>query len=259
LAHRVQAFVDRPDIAGVVITHGTDTLEETAYFLHLVIKTDKPIVLVGAMRPATAMSADGPLNLYHAVVVAAHPDSHGHGVLAVMNDRIASARHVTKGHANAVEAFVPTEFGYLGSVSGQEVRFQNRLCLKHTKTSDLALPTADQALPMVDVVFDHQGAGAHHYGASIEAGAQGIVLAATGQGSLSPQGTQGVEMARTAGLAVVRASRVWEGAVRNVSKDDKHGLIAAQTLNPQKARILLRLSLLKTQDPKAIQRYFDTH
>lgn len=259
LARRVQAMCDRHDIDGVVITHGTDTLEETAYFLHLIVHTRKPVVLVGAMRPATTLSADGPLNLYHAVAVACDKKSQGQGVLVVMNDRIASARHMTKGHANGVEAFVSTEFGFLGLVAGQTVRFQNQLSTHHTYKSEISLPGSMDKLPLVDIIYDHQGAGTHHVAASIEAGAKGVVLAATGQGSLSPQGMESVKLARGEGLAVVRASRVWQGWIRPGTKDDTHGLIAAQTLNPAKARVLLRLVLTKTKDPQALQAYFDCY
>ena len=259
LAYRVQALCDRPDIHGVVITHGTDTLEETAYLLHLVVHTTKPIVLVGAMRPATTISADGPLNLYHAAVVACSPAAQKQGVMVVMNDRIASARHVTKGSANGVEAFVSTDFGYLGLVAGQVVRFQNQLTTQHTFLSDIELPKTIDQLPQVDVIYDHQGAGTHHFDASIASGAKGLVLAATGQGSLSPQGIQGVKLATDKGIPVVRSSRVWQGWIRPSTKDETHGSIAAQTLNPAKARILLRLALLSTSDASAIQRYFNDY
>lgn len=259
LAHRVQALCDRADIDAVIITHGTDTLEETAYFLHLVVQTEKPIVLVGAMRPATAMSADGPLNLFHAAAVAVDPASRCQGVLVVMNDRIASARHLTKGHANGVEAFVPTEFGYLGLVSGTTVRYQNRLVTRHTQNSAFARLAELDALPLVDIIYDHQGAGTHHFGASIAAGTKGIVLAATGQGSLSPQGEAGVKLVRAKDLAVVRSSRVWQGWVRPGAKDHAYGLVAAQTLGPAKARVLLRLALKKTADSQNLQAYFDSH
>lgn len=250
---------DRSDIDAVVITHGTDTLEETAYFLHLVVQTEKPIVLVGAMRPATAMSADGPLNLFHATAVAIDPRSRAQGVLVVMNDRIASARHVTKGHANGLEAFVSTEFGYLGLVSGTTVRFQNKLTTRHTHDSEFARLVNLDALPAVDIIYDHQGAGTHHFSASVNAGIKGIVLAATGQGSLSPQGEAGVKLARNQGVSVVRASRAWQGWVRPGAKDTSYGLVAAQTLNPAKARVLLRLALRKTQDPNFLQNYFDQY
>jgi L-asparaginase len=259
LAAKVRRACERSDIDGVVITHGTDTLEETAYFLHLAIPTDKPIVLVGAMRPATALSADGPLNLLQAVCVASHPVSRAQGVLIVMNDRILSARHATKTHTSAVDAFNAAEFGCLGLVSGEEVRFQNRLSLRHTTTSEVVFDENIGKLPEVDIIYDHQGAGTHHFQASIARSIGGIVLAATGQGSLSPQALDGVMQARQAGLAVVRASRVWQGAVSHVQKDKSLGLVAAQTLNPAMARILLRLALVRAPNLLDLQRIFDTH
>ena len=259
LAQAVQQYCDRDDVTGVVITHGTDTLEETAYYLHLTIDTAKPIVLVGAMRPGSALSADGPLNLFHAVVVASDPNSQGKGVLVVMNDRIASARHVTKGHANGVDAFGATEFGYLGLVFGRWVRYQNALLLRHTSNSAFKHGFKATTLPRVDVVYDHQGATTHHIGASIESGAKGIVLAATGQGSLSPQGSQGASAAREAGVVVVRSSRVWQGVVRPSVRDTTFGTIAGSTLNPPKARILLRLALSQSADRHQIEDWLATH
>ncbi|UOD51034.1 type II asparaginase [Orrella daihaiensis] len=255
IAQAVQRFCDRSDIDGVVITHGTDTLEETAFFLHLTVDTTKPIVLVGAMRPGSAVSADGPLNLFHAVAVAGNPTSHGRGVLVVMNDRIASARHVTKGHANGVDAFVPTEFGYLGLVFGRWVQYHSRVELPHTANSDFKRAFEQGNLPPVDVIYDHQGADTHHYRASIGC-AKGIVLAATGQGSLSPQAKQGAEMARDAGVVIVRSTRVWQGVVRSSEKDDRFGTVAGYTLNPAKARILLRLALRSTDDLSQIRAWF---
>ncbi len=258
IAKAVQGFCDRDDIAGAVITHGTDTLEETAFFLHMTIDTDKPIVLVGAMRPASALSADGPLNLFHAVVVATDPASKGRGVMVVMNDRIASARHVTKGHANGVEAFVPTEFGYLGLVFGRWVQYQRRIEMPHTANSEFKRSFNLSDMPQVDVIYDHQGAGLHLYRASI-GHAKGIILAATGQGSLSPQASEGARMAKDAGVMLVRSTRVWQGVIRDSVKDEKLGTIAAFTLNPSKARILLRLALAKTEDRAQIQRWFSSY
>ncbi|MCD8537716.1 MAG: type II asparaginase [Burkholderiaceae bacterium] len=254
LAASVQRFCDRDDIDGVVITHGTDTLEETAFFLHLTIDTIKPVVMVGAMRPATALSADGPLNLFHAVVVASNQASASRGVLVVMNDRIVSARHVTKGHANAVDAFVPTEFGYLGLVFGRWVQYQSRIDMPHTAFSDFKRGFTHD-LAAVDIIYDHQGAKTHHYGASIK-NVKGIVLAATGQGSLSPKASQGALMAKEVGVVVVRSSRVWQGVVRPSVKDEQFGTLAAYTLNPAKARVLLRLALQRTDSREQIQKWF---
>ena len=258
IAMAVQGFCDRDDIDGVVITHGTDTLEETAFFLHLTIDTDKPVVLVGAMRPASALSADGPLNLFHAVVVATDPASKGRGVMVVMNDRIASARHVIKGHANGVDAFVPTEFGYLGLVFGRWVQYQSQIEMPHTANSVFKRSFNLSDMPKVDVIYDHQGAGLHQYSASIQH-AKGIILAATGQGSLSPQASEGAQMAKDAGVMLVRSTRVWQGVIRGSVKDEKFGTIAGYTLNPAKARILLRLAMSRTQNRSQIQCWFATY
>ena len=261
LTRSVQALCDRTDIDGVVITHGTDTLEETAYLMHLTLDTQKPVVLVGAMRPGSALSADGPLNLYHAVVVACAPESTGKGVLVVMNDRIASARHVTKGHANGVDAFVPTEFGYLGLVSGRWVQYLTQSTLKHTANSEFRRVYQKESftLPPVDVIYDHQAAGVHIYRASIDSGVRGVVLAATGQGSLSPQAQEGAALARQAGVLMVRSTRVWQGVVRASEADAKCGTLAAYSLNPAKARVLLRLALAKTPEPETIQAWFASY
>jgi L-asparaginase len=256
IARAVQTFCDRDDIDGVVITHGTDTLEETAYFLHLTIDARKPVVLVGAMRPASALSADGPLNLYNAVSVACSERAHAHGVLVVMNDRVASARHVTKQHANGVDAFGAGEFGFLGLVAGQDVEFQNRVVPLHTYGSQFRRLDFQVPLPLVDIIYDYQGAHEHHFEASIGAGARGLVLAATGNGSLSPQLIAGIKKVQSAGVVVVRASRVWQGVVRASVKDGRYATVAARTLPPNKARILLRLALAQAVSPDLIAKIF---
>jgi len=259
LARRVNDWLAQPDVAGVVITHGTDTLEETAYFLNLVVQSDKPVVLVGAMRPSTAISADGPLNLFHAAVVASHPDSVGRGVMVVMNDRILAARYVMKGHTTGVDAFVVPEQGALGAVSGRDVQYFNQATRKHTTQSALHLTAGLATLPAVDIVYDHQGARLHMYEAALQAGAQGIILAGTGNGSLSGVASQAAKLAAARGVAFVRASRIGQGSVRPSVKDTEFNCVAAQSINPQKARILLRLALLKTQDREALQQIFNTY
>ena len=259
LAGRVNHWLAEPDIAGVVITHGTDTLEETAYFLNLVVQSEKPVILVGAMRPSTAISADGPLNLFHAVVVASHPQSVGKGVMVVMNDRILAARYVYKGHTTGVDAFVVPEQGALGAVSGQDVQYFNQSTRIHTARSALHLDSQRTALPVVDIVYDYQGAGVHMYEAAMQAGAQGVVLAGTGNGSLSGVARLGASLAASKGVAFVRAAHVGQGSVRPSVKDVEYNCVAAQSLNPQKARILLRLALLKTQDRASLQQIFNTY
>ncbi len=259
LAGRVNHWLAQPDITGVVITHGTDTLEETAYFLNLVVQSEKPVILVGAMRPSTAISADGPLNLFHAVVVASHPQSVGKGVMVVMNDRILAARYVYKAHTTAVDAFVVPEQGALGAVSGRDVQYFNQSTRIHTARSTLHIDPQCTVLPAVDIVYDYQGAGLHMYEAALQAGAQGIVLAGTGNGSLSGVARLGANLAASKGVAFVRAAHVGQGSVRPSVKDGEYNCVAAQSLNPQKARILLRLALLKTQDRASLQQIFNTY
>ena len=259
LARSVHAWLSKPEISGLVITHGTDTLEETAYFLNLVVQSEKPVVLVGAMRPATAISADGPLNLFHAVVVAADPQSARRGVTVVMNDRILAARYVCKGHTTGVDAFVVPEQGVLGAVSGRDVQYFNQTTRLHTVHSALSMDPHLKAMPPVDIIYDFQGAGLHMYEAALQAGAQGIVLAGTGNGSLSGVAEAGAALARAKQVVFVRASRVGQGSVRPSEHDVATQCVAAQSLNPHKARVLLRLAMLKTRDRAALQEIFNTY
>lgn len=258
IARRVAAALAAPGVDGVVLTHGTDTLEETAYFLNLVVKSDKPVVVVGAMRPASALSADGPLNLYNAVKLAASPDARGKGVLVLLNDRIVAARHAMKGHTTATDAFRTHEHGTLGEIAAGVVRFFYSPTCRHTLATDFSIDGIER-LPPVDIIYDHQGAGGHFYRAAIEAGARGIVLAATGNGSLSAWARAGAQEALKQGVRFVRASRVGHGVVTPLAEDDILHTIAANSLNPQKARMLLMLALTQTSDFRTIQGYFDTY
>lgn len=258
LARRTETVLHEPDVDGVVLTHGTDTLEETAYFLNLTLKSAKPVVLVGAMRPATALSADGPLNLYNAFLVATCPDAGGKGVLVVLNDRIAAARYVSKVDTTATDAFRSSEQGSLGQIAGGVVHFFNSPARLHTLATEFLLAEIDD-LPRVDILYDHQGASSRLYRAAIDDGAKGIVLAATGNGSLSPAARSGAQLARQQGVMFVRSSRVGQGIVTASADDALLGLVAAGSLNPQKARMLLMLALGKTDDFRAAQRYFDRY
>lgn len=258
IARRIAAELADPEVDGVVLTHGTDTLEETAYFLNLTLKSTKPVVLVGAMRPASALSTDGPLNLYNAVRVVASPDAHGMGVLVVFNERVLAARSVAKGHTTAVHAFDAPGQGCLGEISGGKVHFFHTPMRVHTVATEFFLDSLVE-LPQVDIVYDHQGAGIHHYRAALEAGARGIVLAATGNGSLSPSARLGAGLARRAGIAFVRASRVGEGSVAHSCNDEELGLIAAGSLNPQKARILLMLALSRGEELASLRSCFERY
>ncbi len=250
LARRIDALLRDPGVDGVVVTHGTDTLEETAFFLHLTVRHLKPVVLVGAMRPGSALSADGPLNLYNALLVARDPLSRDCGVLVAMNDRILAARHVAKGHTTRVDAFGAAEPGALGWISDGAVRIAQRPVLPAAAPFSLA---GLRGLPKVDILYDHQDAGDHLYQAAIEAGVAGIVVAGLGNGSLSPAALRGCARARRRGIQCVRASRVPWGEVTAKAADEQDGILASRGLNPQQARTLLRLALARGLDIAAIR------
>jgi L-asparaginase len=262
LAARVQRAVDDPALAGVVITHGTDTMEETAYFLNLVVRTEKPVVLVGAMRPATAMSADGPMNLFNAVAVAATPAARGRGVLVVANDEIHCAREVAKTNTTQLGTFHSGQRGLAGLVNAGRPHFYAPPVRRHTATSEFAPLSAAsvgaRTLPRVDLIFAHAGMDRALIDAAVAAGARGLVIAGVGDGNLGALALAACAAAAKRGVAIVRASRTGGGVVeRNIEiDDDRLGFIAADELNPQKARVLLMLGLTRTSDPRALQEMF---
>lgn len=243
---------------GFVITHGTDTMEETAYFLDLTLKCDKPVVLVGAMRPATEKSADGPLNLYNAVVVAADKQSAGRGVLVAMNDEVLDARDVTKTSTTAVQTFHAPNFGTLGYIHNSKVDYQRAPQRKHTLNTPFNVDKLD-SLPKVGIVYAYSNAPVEPLNALLSAGYQGIVSAGVGNGNVNAQNLNRLEQAAKDGVVVVRSSRVSTGyTTRDAEVDDSHyGFVAAGSLNPQKARVLLQLALTQSKDPKVIQQYFE--
>lgn len=256
LAARVNRLLNDDAIDGIVVTHGTDTLEETAYFLNLVVKSIKPVVVVGAMRPASALSADGPLNLYNAVLLAGSPLAQGLGVLVTLNDSVHAASLVSKTHTSHVNAFSSHEQGCLGHISQGRLHLFQQPHRSHTSATPFTLKGV-KTLPAVDILYDHQSAGLHLYEACIAAGTQGIVIAGTGNGSLSPQAEKGVRLARKHNIPCVRSSRTGSGIVTSSQYDARRGLIAAHALNPQKARILLALALTQTSDRATVQSYFE--
>jgi L-asparaginase len=261
LVRRANELLAKPDVDGIVITHGTDTMEETAFFLNLLLKSDKPVVLVGSMRPATSQSADGPLNLTNAVAVAASPTSRGRGVLVVANDEVHTGRDVHKTHTTAVQTFVSTTRGTIGKVYYGKVLYGYMPSNRHTKTSEFSVPETPVSVPRVDIVYAHEGSDGTFVKAAVAAGAKGIVLAGVGDGNGTTDLVNALAEAAKAGVVVVRASHVGFGIVRrNVElDDDKLGFVAAMDLNPQKARVLLRVALTKTSDPKQIQKYFEEY
>lgn len=257
LAGRINALLSQTSVDGIVVTHGTDTLEETAYFLNLVIKSLKPVVLVGAMRPSTAISPDGPMNLYHAVVLAASTAAYGKGVLVALNDTINCSRDVTKTNTALQDTFKAPELGYLGYIIDDQPHFYRIPARKHTYMTEFTIDGAAE-LPQVEIIYGHvNDNGAMAYAAAA-AGARGIIYAGLGNGNMSQRMKQVLQQLQRQGIVIVRSSRVSNGVVtRNGAiNDDCYSFIAADTLSPQKAKILLMLSLMKTTDPAIIQDIF---
>jgi L-asparaginase len=258
LGARVNALLAQDDVDGVVITHGTDTLEETAYLLHLTVKSDKPVVLTAAMRPSTALSADGPLNLLNAVTVAASGAAWKQGVLVAFNNLIHSARDVTKTSTYAVDAFRSPEVGALGWVQDGQVEFQRGVTRRHTIQSAFSI---SPDLPAVEIVTSYAGASRASIDAFVASGVKGLVIAGTGNGSIHSLMQLAVADAIRQGVAIVRSSRVGSGHVmRNgAASDDTLGTVTAGTLNPYKARVLLMLALAAGVASKDLQDVFDTY
>jgi L-asparaginase len=260
LAIEVNRHLARPEVHGVVVTHGTDTMEETAYFLNLVIKSNKPVVLTGSMRPSTSLSADGPLNIYNAVGVASDPRAKGRGVLVVANDDIHGARAVTKRHSTDVQTFLSPEAGLIGVCLFDDRDFIRSPARGHTTATPFTIE-ADEILPRVDIIYAHAGMSPDLIDAAVANGANGLVIAGVGDGNMTTQAFEAVQRAVAKGIVVVRSTRVGEGVVRrNIElDDDKAGTVAAKELNPAKARVLLKLALTKTTQPKKIQELFDKY
>jgi L-asparaginase len=257
LARRVNELLAMPDVDGIVITHGTDTIEETAYFLNLVVKSKKPVVMTAAMRPSTALSADGPLNFYNAVGVAASKDAAGRGVLVVINDWIHGASSLTKTNTTAVQTFLSPLRGLVGTVAYGDAEFYRGPVGRNTVDSEFSLDGVT-ALPRVDIVTAHANMDGAMIDAAVAAGAKGIVIAGVGNGNMTEAGLKALAAQAKKGVVCVRSTRVATGRVgRNVEvDDDKLGLVASDDLNPQKARVLLRLALLKPRSLAEMQRLF---
>lgn len=260
LGKRINTLLAQPDIDGIVVTHGTDTMEETAFFLNLVVKSDKPVVMVGSMRPSTAVSADGPLNLYNAIGVAVDPNSKGRGVLVVMNDWIHAAHSLTKTSTTAIQTFMSPLRGLVGISSYGRNDFYNTPHWKHTTESEFEI-NGVTTLPRVDILYAYADMSPDLINASVASGAKGIIIAGVGNGNMNHASLEAAAKAAKKGTVVVRSSRVPTGTVgRNVEvDDDAMNLIASDELNPQKARILLMLALLKPRTPAQIQNLFYTY
>ena len=237
LSKRINELLKQDDVDGIVVTHGTDTIEETSYFLDLTVKSKKPVVIVGSMRPSTAISADGPINLYNAVLNA--------------------GREVTKTNTSTADTFRTPDLGMLGYVQDNKPHFYRTSTRLNTADTEFDVTGLD-SLPQVDIVYGYANENSIALDAFVRAGAKGIVHAGPGDGSVGKQMVDPLNAARKAGVIVVRSSRVGSGIIaRNGEQpDDKYDWVASDNLNPQKARILLELALTKTSDTKAIQDMF---
>ena len=259
LARRINELLAAGAADGIVVTHGTDTMEETALFLGLTVKSKKPVVMTGSMRPSTAVSADGPLNLYNAVAVAAAPQSADRGVLVVMNDRIHGAHSLTKTDTTAVETFLSPINGLMGTVAYGKIQYFRTPFRKHTHKSEFSVEGVND-LPRVDILYACVDTPADLIDASVDRGAQGIVIAGNGNGNMNAEAVERAAQAAKQGIVIVRSSRVPSGKIsRNVEiDDDRLGFIASDELNPAKARIMLMLALLKERSLEEIQQlYYD--
>lgn len=247
-------------VDGFVVTHGTDTMEETAYFVHLAAKCTKPIVFVGAMLPSTGLSADGPKNLYNAVVVASSKEAANRGAMVAMDDKVIGARDVIKSNTTAVETFKGANFGTMGYIFNSKVHFANTPSTPHTVNTPFDVSKLE-TLPKVGIVYNYSNVPAEPLLALISAGYRGIVTAGVGNGNIHKNLFPILERAAQEKVVVVRSSRVPTGsATKDAEIDDKkYGFVAGQFLNPQKARVLLQLALTKTDDPQKIQEFFDKY
>src|SRR5246500_3469779 len=260
LAKRINTLLAQIDVNGVVVTHGTDTMEETAFFLNLVVKSDKPVVMVGSMRPSTAVSADGPLNLFNAVGVAVDPNARGRGVMVVMNDWIHGAHSLTKTNTTAIQTFMSPLRGVVGIATYGKNDFYNTPGWKHTTASEFDIGNVTK-LPRVDILFACADMSPDLIDAAVANGAKGIVIAGVGNGNMNQASLEAAARTAKKGVVVVRSTRVATGTVgRNVEvNDDDMNLIASDELNPQKSRILLMLALLKPRSNADIQNLFYTY
>jgi len=258
LSERFSARLRDSDIAGVVFTHGTNTIEETAYFMNLTVKSEKPVVIVGAQRPFSTLSSDAPLNLLNAIRVAADPASRGKGTLVVLNDEINAARDVTKTNTYRVETFQARELGILGYADPDKIVFYRTPTRKHTTQSEFDISQVS-AFPKVSILYGYSGDDGDLAKAAVAAGAKGLVIAGTGAGHTQNARKTLKELYDTTGVVVARSARVGAGRVIKDDNWQEPGFIAADNLSPQKARILLQLALTKTTKPDEIQKMFDEY
>lgn len=259
LAKRINQLLNAEGYDGVLITHGTDTMEETAYFLSLTVHSNKPVILVGSMRPSTAISADGPANLYNGVAALCDPSSKGHGVMACMNNMLIDAKSLYKSHTTDCATFQGV-YGQIGYVYNGKAYYTSEPIYRHTTRSEFNVDNLDK-LPQVGIVYGYANASALPMQAFVNAKFDGIVLAGVGDGNFYKDVFDVALKAQNSGIQIVRASRVPTGptCLNGEVDDSKYHFVAALNLNPQKARVLLQLALTKTHDWQQIQKYFQEY
>jgi L-asparaginase type II len=260
LARRIDAvFAESPEASGIVITHGTSTLEETAYFLNLTVKSAKPVVVTGAMRPMTAMSNDAEVNLLDAVRIAASSEAARRGVLVVLNNQIQAAREVTKTSTSRLDTFKSADLGFLGYAdSDGRVVFYRNSTRRHTYDSELGIGAIER-LPRVDIAFAYSGVDGTAVDSLVNAGCEGLVCAGLGSGGAPRAFLQALRRAVEAGIPVVVTSQAGSGRAMARRAAAERGFLFGDNLLPRKARILLMLALTRTTDRAQLQRFFETY
>jgi L-asparaginase len=259
LGLRAEEVLKSPDIDGLVYVQGTNTLEETAYFLNLTVHSDKPVVVTGSQRPFNGLSSDAQMNLIDAVRLASAPESRGKGTLVAFNGEINAARDVTKTNTYHLHAFRTRDLGLLGYIDPDKIEFYRTPSRRHTVNSEFSLADV-QSMPYVEIAYIHTGTRAGMANAMVALGAKGIVIAGVGAGAPNRLGKELEEIVKTGSAVVVQSSRVGEGRiVRGNSYNDEIGMVVADNLSPQKAALLLTLGLTKTSIPDEIQRMFDEY
>jgi glutamin-(asparagin-)ase len=259
LGKRISSLLKRDNVDGIVVTHGTDTIDETAYFLHLTLKSTKPVVVVGAMRPPSALSSDGPLNLYHAIVVAASQVAHSKGTLVVANDEIHTARDVVKTNTFKQDAF-RSPYGPLGFIVEGKPIFYRLPARRHTMESEWSIDEIDE-MPEVGIIYAHGGMNDAMVRAMLDSGVKAVIYAATGNGNVATSIVASLVDARLRGIHVVRGSRTGGGVViRNAAQpDDRYDWLVTDDQVPHKARILMMLALTGEQRTRELQNAFWTY
>ncbi|MCX7366557.1 MAG: asparaginase [Alphaproteobacteria bacterium] len=253
-----QLVADHPDLAGIVIGHGTATLEETAYFLNLILKISIPVVMIGSQRPASGLSTDAAINLVNGVRTAMDPDSRGRGVLLMLNDEIQAAREVTKTSNWRMQTFRTPDFGALGHADADRIAYYRRPERRHMPDTEFDVAGL-AALPRVDIVYAYPGSDGTAVRAFVAAGAKGIVSAGFAPGSPPPADLAALAEAVKQGVTVVQSSRAGSGRIYRSKRLTDAGILSGDNLNPQKARLLLALALTRTSDPAEIARMFATY